>query len=58
MKKKNKNLKPKIDNSKELSKNNSKEYVEVQIEKNFIIKTRNHDKTRLEKWQIGRKYFP
>lgn len=57
MKKRKKSPKPKNENSKELIKNESKEYVEVEIEKNFFIKTLNHDRSRLEKWKIGRRNF-
>lgn len=35
----------------------SDESVEVQIEKNFFVKTRNPDRVRLEKWKIGRRNF-
>lgn len=57
MKKRKKSPKPKNENSKELIKNESKEYVEVEIEKNSFSKTLNHDRSRLEKWKIGRRNF-
>ena len=57
MKKRNKNSNPKNDKSKELAKNKPEEFVEVEIEKNFFIKTLNHDRARLEKWKIGKKNF-
>lgn len=52
--------KPKLTNlaPKEISKNTSKEFIEVEIEKNFFIKTLNHDRARLEKWKIGRRNYP
>lgn len=52
--------KPKLTNlvPKEKSKTSSKEFVEIEIEKNFFIKTQNPDRTRLEKWKIGRKNYP
>lgn len=40
------------------SKNNSEKTVEVEIEKNFFVITREPDKVRLEKWKIGRRNFP
>ena len=58
MKKRKKIPNPTNDNSKEPSKNTSNELVEVEIEKNFFIATKNHDKTRLEKWLFGRRNFP
>lgn len=52
--------KPKITNlvPKEPSKNSEKKFIEIEIEKNFFIKTLNHDRNRLEKWHIGRKNYP
>lgn len=56
--KKKKNSKPTNVNSKQASKNTPKEFVEVEIEKNFFVKTQDPDRVRLEKWQIGRRNFP
>ena len=36
-------------------KNNSEEFYEVEIEKNFFIKTRDKSRPHLEKWYLGRK---
>jgi hypothetical protein len=58
MKRREKNPKPANDNSKEVYKNTSNELVEVEIEKNFFIKTQSPDRVRLEKWKIGRRNFP
>lgn len=43
---------------KKLSKNNSEKTVEVDLEKNFFIITKEHNRDRLEKWRIGRRNFP
>jgi len=56
MKNKAKNSKKKKDSS-ELPKNNSEKTVEVEIEKNLFIETKEHNKPRLEKWKIGRRNF-
>ncbi|MFB5631628.1 MAG: hypothetical protein ACE5RN_08590 [Nitrosopumilaceae archaeon] len=52
--------KPKLTNlvPTEKSKTSSKEFVEIEIKKNLIIKTQNPDRARLEKWKIGRKNYP
>lgn len=48
-----------IDKSEELPKTSTQDELrEVEIEKNFFIQTKDHDKKRLEKWKIGRKNFP
>ena len=56
MKKQKKNP-PSNDDSKEKSKTNEKDLIEVEIEKNFFIYSKNHDRTRLDKWKIGRRNF-
>ncbi len=56
MKNKEKNSKKKKD-SPELSKNNSEKIVEVEIEKNLSIATKEHNRARLEKWKIGKRNF-
>ena len=56
MRNKEKNSKKKKD-SPELSKNNSEKIVEVEIEKNFSIETKEHNRSRLDKWKIGRRNF-
>lgn len=35
----------------------SDDMVELQIEKNFFIKTTDHDRKRQEKWKIGKRNF-
>ena len=56
MRNKEKNSKKKKDSS-ELSKSNSEKIVEVEIEKNFSIETKEHNRARLDKWKIGRRNF-
>lgn len=57
MKNKEKNSK-RQENIPELSKNSFEKKIVVEIEKNFFIETREHNKARLEKWRIGRRNFP
>lgn len=52
------NNKPKQEDSEESSNKKQKEYIELEIEENFFVKTLDHDRKRLEKWKFGRRNFP
>ena len=57
MKKRKNHSEPQKEDTPELSKNYPEEFVDVEIEKNFIIRTNVHDRSRLEKWKMGRRNF-